>query len=185
MSLSSQEFKRLALDEIDAVYRMAMYLAHDPNEAEELVQETYLRALRFEHTFELRDHGIRPWLFRILHNCFYTRIGRQRKQPTLAEDLQSESVPSELDNPPPAWDLASLDWEQVDDRLKHAIDDLKDPYRSVLLLWAVENLKYREIAELLEIPIGTVMSRLYRARNILSEQLADLARDRNITVTES
>src|SRR5690606_34683081 len=74
----------------------------------------------------------------------------------------------------PAWDLASLDWEYVDDRLKHAIQELPEHYREVLLLWAVEGLKYREIADVLDVPLGTVMSRLYGARTILKQKLTEV-----------
>ncbi len=81
------------------------------------------------------------------------------------------------DEPPPAWDLESLDWEHVDERLKTAIGELRPEYRSVLLLWGVEGMRYREIAESQGIPIGTVMSRLHRARNILAKQLSGLAEE--------
>ena len=70
-----------------------------------------------------------------------------------------------------------MQWEHVDERLKEAIERLRPEYRTVLLLWGVEGLKYREIAEIEDIPIGTVMSRLHRARSILSNQLADLAEE--------
>jgi RNA polymerase sigma-70 factor (ECF subfamily) len=100
----------------------------------------------------------------------------------MAEDLEPLAVASELESPPPAWDLSHLDWEQVDDRLKHAIDDLPPHYRQVLLLWAVEGLKYREIAEVQNLAMGTVMSRLYRARTTLSQALAELAREYGIAV---
>ena len=73
-----------------------------------------------------------------------------------------------------------MDWEHVDDRLKAAIDRLKPEYRSVLLLWGVEGLKYREIADIQDVPIGTVMSRLHRARTILSEELTGLAEEKRI-----
>ena len=182
--MDSEQFRELALAEMDAVYRMAFHLARNPHEAEDLVQETYLRALGAEQTFELRDKGIRPWLFKILHNLFFSRASRRKREPLLSEDLQHEAVESEIDNPPPAWDLASLDWEQVDDRLKQAIGELQDHYRTVLLLWAVEGLKYREIADVVDVPLGTVMSRLYRARAILSEQLSDYAAEMGIRVSE-
>jgi len=182
--LAVENFRELALAEIDAVHRMAYHLARNANDAADLVQDTYLRALRAEKTFQLTERGIRPWLFKILHNVFYTKIARAKKAPTLAEDLAHESAPSELDSPPPAWDLASLNWENVDERLKHAIDELDDRYRDVLLLWSVESLKYREIADVLDVPLGTVMSRLYRARAILSQQLADVAADNGIAVME-
>jgi RNA polymerase sigma-70 factor, ECF subfamily len=111
---------------------------------------------------------------------FYNSLGRQQREPTLLDDLQSEAVAHELDAEPPAWDLSSLDWEYVDDRLKRAVDELPTTYRAILLLWAVEGLKYREIADVIDIPLGTVMSRLYRARMTLSAALADLAKEKGI-----
>ncbi|MEE9211224.1 MAG: sigma-70 family RNA polymerase sigma factor [Phycisphaeraceae bacterium] len=182
--MDQQTFRALALGEMDAVYRMAFHLAGHPDGAAELVQETYLRALRAEATFELRDRGIRPWLFKILHNTFYTQVARSKREPALAEDLSAEPAAGHPDDPPPVWDLAGLDWEYVDERLKHAIDDLPPHYREVLLLWAVEGLKYREIAEVMGLPLGTVMSRLYRAREHLSGQLADLAAEQGIAVPD-
>jgi len=181
-SLESHAFRELALAEMDSLYRMAMHLSRHPDEASDLVQETYLKAFKAEGRFKLGDRGVRPWLFKILHNNFYTRYQKKKREPTIADDMIQASVPSELDHPPPAWDLEHLDWEQVDDRLKHAIQNLPDHYREVLLLWAVENLRYREVAEVLQVPLGTVMSRLYRARSILSKQLAEYAQEQGITV---
>lgn len=182
--MESQSFRQLAIEELDSVYRMALHLSRQPDEAADLTQETYLRALKAEDGFELREKGIRPWLFKILHNAYYTKLGKQRREPTLVEDLQNEAVAKELDTPSPAWDLSTLDWEQVDDRLKHAIEQLPVHYREVLLLWAVEGLKYRQIADVLDVALGTVMSRLYRARSILSERLAELAAEKGITIEE-
>ncbi|MEM8738656.1 MAG: sigma-70 family RNA polymerase sigma factor [Planctomycetota bacterium] len=180
--MESSAFRELALAEMDSLYRMAMHLTRHPDEASDLVQETYLKAFKNETKFELRDRGIRPWLFKILHNCFYTRYQKKKREPTLPDEMIQSSVASEIDQPPPAWDLEHLDWEQVDDRLKHAIDELPEHYREVLLLWAVEGLKYREVAEVLDVPLGTVMSRLYRARSVLSEKLAGLAAEQGISV---
>ena len=162
------------------MHRMAFHLARQPDLASDLVQETYLRALKAEHTFELRERGIRPWLFKILHNVFYTHAGKKQRAPALIENPGEDLASATTDQGEPAWDLASLDWEQIDDRLKHAIDDLPETYRTVLLLWAVEGLKYREIADVLDIPLGTIMSRLHRARAILMERLADMAREAGI-----
>lgn len=170
---------------MDSVYRMAMHLSRNPDDASDLVQETYLKAFKSEGRFELRDHGIRPWLFKILHNHFYTKVKKKNREPTLGDEVIGElqgGVLGEVDQPPPAWDLAHLDWEQVDDRLKHAIDELPDHYREVLLLWAVEGLKYREVAEVLDVALGTVMSRLYRARGILAESLSGLAKEHGLAV---
>lgn len=180
--MKSQDFRKMVLAELDALYRMAFHLARNPDDAADLVQETCVKALGGEAGFELRERGIRPWLFKILHNVFYTKVGKQKREPTLADDLAHDNAVAELDSPPPAWDLASLDWEQVDERLKRAIDELPEPYRVVLLLWAVESLKYREIADVMGVPLGTVMSRLYRARAILSEKLAELAAEHGIAV---
>lgn len=176
--MDPEQFRKLATAELDSVYRMAMYLSRHPDEAMELTQETYLRALKAEAGFELREGGIRPWLFKILHNVFYSRLSRQKRAPSLAEDLSQEADPKE--ESPPTWDLSSLDWEDVDERLKAAILDLSEGYREVLLLWAVEGLKYREIAEVLGVAVGTVMSRLYRARAILSRRLTTLAAEHGI-----
>ncbi len=183
--MDPQAFRQAAIDELDAVYRMAMHLTRRPDDAADLTQETYLRAFKAQNTFELRDKGIRPWLFKILHNTFYTKLGKQRREPTLVEDLQNESISHELEHASPCWDLASLDWEQVDERLKHAIDQLPLYYREALLLWAVEGLKYRQIADILGVALGTVMSRLYRARAILSQQLAELAQEHGIRIERS
>lgn len=180
MSVDPQQFRQLALAELDAVHRLAVHLCRDAEAAADLVQETFARAFAAAPTFRLGERGIRPWLFKILHNVFYNRLGRQQREPTLLDDLQAEAVAHELDAEPPAWDLSSLDWEYVDDRLKRAVDELPTTYRAILLLWAVEGLKYREIADVLDIPLGTVMSRLYRARMTLSAALADLAKEKGI-----
>ena len=174
----------MAVAELDAVHRMAFHLARRVEDAADLVQETYLRAFKAQNTFTLDpEKGIRPWLFKILHNVFYTMVARNRRAPVLMEDLSFESdSTSESGNLPreevdegsgPLPDLGSLDWEQVDERLKHAIDQLPDHYRIVLLLWAVEELKYKQVAEVLDIPVGTVMNRLFRARKKLQAALLE------------
>ncbi len=171
-------FEELALQHLDAVYRMALRLAGHPDEAQDLVQETYLKALKASDRYEERGGGMRPWLFTIVHNCFYTRVKRNKRRATAVEDFKgiaSEAEPP--DEPPPAWSLAELDWEHVDGRLKSAIEDLRAEYRTVLLLWGVEQLKYKEIAVILDVPVGTVMSRLHRARQALTATLGDLAQE--------
>jgi len=183
--VDTQAFRELAMAEMDAVYRMALHLARHPDDASDLVQETYLKAFKSEKLFELREQGIRPWLFKILHNNFYTKLSKQKREPTIADELEPQAVDSEQDSPPPAWDLEHMDWEQVDDRLKRAIEELPEHYREVLLLWAVEGMKYKEIAVVVDVPLGTVMSRLYRARAILSKQLAELASEKGITIDET
>ena len=176
--MNPQAFRAHLLDELDAVYRMAMHLARDPHEAADLAQQTFARALGAADRFELGERGMRPWLLKILHNCFYSRKNRERRGPVFAADL--EPYGSDPATEPATTDLGDVDTEQLDDRLKHAIDALQDKYRIVLLLWAVEGLKYREIADTLDLPIGTVMSRLSRARRILSAELEELAQETGV-----
>ena len=176
--MQREEFEKLALEHIDSVYRMAMQLVKHPDEASDLVQETYLKALRASDRFEEHGGGIRPWLFKILHNSFYTKVSKAKRQPISVDELHGAIDESALpDEPAPAWNLASLDWEHVDERIKAAIESLRPEYRTVLLLWGVEGMKYREIAEIEAVPIGTIMSRLHRARSILAEQLAEFAEE--------
>jgi len=174
--LERSRFESLALEHLDALHRMALQLTRRPEEAADLVQETYLRALRASGRFEERGGGIKSWLFTILHNTFYTRVKREKRAPIAVDEFygaeSAETTPGEA---PAAWNLAAFDWEHVDDRLKSAIDELKDEHRVTLLLWGVEGLKYREIADITGVPIGTVMSRLHRARKILADQLTEFS----------
>ena len=180
--MEREQFEEMALGHMDAVYRMALQLSRHPDEASDLVQETYLKALRVAERFEEKGGGIRPWLFKILHNVFYTRLAKAKRAPIPVEDMSTSDSPDPgPDEPMPAWNLASLDWEHVDGRLKTAIETLRPEYRTVLLLWGVEGLKYREIAEIEGVPIGTIMSRLHRARSILADQLKELAEESGLS----
>lgn len=177
------EFEPLAMGQLDAVYRLALRLTRDQNKAEDLVQDTYARALRpraiegFDPSKSSSGGGdleaaMRSWLFTICHNLFYSQIKRASKAPMAVGEFFGEASSEKLpDEPPPAWNRAEMDWEHVDGRLKAAIDSLKEDYREILLMWGVDGLKYREIAEILEIPIGTVMSRLHRARKLVADGL--------------
>ena len=176
--MEREEFERQALEHLDAVYRIAFHLARRQDEAEEIVQEVYVRAMRpktmerFYDTAKQGGGGMRAWLFAIAHNVFYSRIKKQKRQPVQVEEFFNESHEEPPpDEPPPQWDGEPIDWEQVDEKLKNAIAELKPEYREVLLMWGVEGLKYREIASILDVPIGTVMSRLHRARKALADGL--------------
>ncbi len=169
------------MEQLDALHRLAAQVCRRPEDAADLVQETFGRALRACDGFEDRGAGAGPWLFRILMNTFYSRQKREGRAPAAAGELfgadERERAP---DEPPPAWDLKSLDWEHVDERLKSAIDGLRPEHRVVLLLWGVEGMKYREIAEVVQTPIGTVMSRLHRARQTLAAALEGLPEELGI-----
>ena len=176
MHLTPAQFETLALEHLDMLYRIARRLTHNAPAAEDLVQETYLRAFRARNSFELQQYGIRPWLVRILQNLYYSRCGREKRQPVGLDadalDAAATTVPH-LPLPPGSW-------EGMDERLVQAIHDLPAEYQSVLLLWALEDFSYKEIAAALDVPLGTVMSRLHRARKRLAEQLAGFARQEGI-----
>ena len=190
---SREQFESLALEQLDTLYRIARRLARDPQRAEDLVQETYLRAVRARETFDLQAHGIRPWLLRIMHNVHVSRAEREGRQPTAVEDEQLESAGAggygggghgghggggHRRAGPPPYDQFSFDG--MDQQLVRAIEGLAPEYQVVLMLWAVEELSYKEIAGAVGIPIGTVMSRLHRARQKLSEQLRNYAKREGI-----
>lgn len=157
------------MEQLDLLYRVARRLTHNASASEDLVQETYVRALRARDTFDLQAHGIRPWLLRIMHNLHVSRGERESRQPTALQhdQLEASAPPGPLT--PAAWDHGSL--EGMDQQLARAIEALAPEYQVVMLLWAIEEMSYKEIAEAVDIPIGTVMSRLHRARQKLSEQL--------------
>jgi RNA polymerase sigma-70 factor (ECF subfamily) len=177
MSLDRQQFEQLALAQIDSLYRMARRLTRDPTRSDDLVQETFARALRSRDNFQLQEFGIKPWLLRIMYNLHLNRAGRDKKQPASATDEALEqSHHSDADDLP----IDPSSFQAMDEHLVHALDDLPEDYRTVMLLWAVEELSYKEIADALDVPIGTVMSRLFRARQRLAAQLKDYATEQRL-----
>ncbi len=182
MGLSSHErFEEHVLPHLDSVFRMARRLARDDAEAEDLVQETCVRAFRAFPRFEMREYGVRPWLLKILHNAFYTHRSRAKRQPTLLDDVNFDQFVADRDhlveNPS---GIENIPWDAIDQELKRAVDSLQPEYRAVLLLWSFEEMSYKEIAEICGCAVGTVMSRLYRARQILGEKLRDYANSHNV-----
>jgi RNA polymerase sigma-70 factor (ECF subfamily) len=191
MVLSREEFIRLALAELDAVDRVARSLVRDPATAADLVQETYLNALKAHGRFELESFGIRPWLLRILHNVHVNRVKRDRREPAGVSGERLETVVGP--EPAPAATFADTgrggDEPLVfeDAGLNAALDALPPELRTILILWAVDELSYKQIADVTSVPIGTVMSRLHRARQRLGQLLAehpDAARPRRAEAME-
>ncbi len=175
MTLPREQFETLAIAEIDTLYRMARRLTHDTNRSDDLVQETFARALRSRDSFKLEEYGIKPWLLRIMYNLHLNRVGREKKQPRSAEDQTLESNPEVASLP-----IDPSSFQAMDEQLVRALDELPEDYRTVMLLWAVEELSYKEISTALDIPMGTVMSRLHRARQRLAEQLRPFATQEGI-----
>ena len=157
---SPELFEELAMPLFDSLYNFARWLANNRDEAEDLVQETYTKALRGFSSFE-QGTNFRAWMFRILRNTFLTsRTGLKATVPL--DDEENPVVPVTAETPESIL-LGNLDQQQ----LRDAIAELPVAYREVLLLCDVEEMSYKDIADALAIPIGTVMSRVSRARAAL------------------
>ena len=181
-----KEFEDIAMEHIDSLYSMAIRLVFNKEEAEDLVQETYLKAYRFFDTFQ-KGTNIKAWLFKILRNTFINKYRKTVKLPSeiFYEDVESvnsnlsykqESDSAELTDTLETKynDLGNL----MEDDVKHAIDSLPIEYKEAILLSDVEELSYNDIAEITNVPIGTVKSRLNRGRKLLQKSLWEYAKDR-------
>ena len=160
-------FEELAMPLFGPLYNFAHWLTQDRDEAEDLVQETFAKALRGFSSFQVGTN-FRAWMFRILRNTFLT--SRTGLKATATVPLETEEGAPELaiENETPETILMD---RLSDELLQNAVDELPVHFREVLLLCEVEEMSYQEIAETLTIPIGTVMSRLSRARKLLRESL--------------
>ncbi len=181
-----KEFEDIAMEHIDSLYSMAIRLVFNKEEAEDLVQETYLKAYRFFDTFQ-KGTNIKAWLFKILRNTFINKYRKAVNLPgeVFCEDVESvnsnlsykqESDSGELTDTLESKynELGNL----MEDDVKRAIDSLPIEYKEAILLSDVEELSYSDIAEITNVPIGTVKSRLNRGRKLLQKSLWEYAKDR-------
>lgn len=170
-----QDFEALALPHLDALYRTALRMTGQSASAEDLVQEAYLKAFRNYHRFE-PGTSFKAWVFTILTNSYINEYRRKVRGPLVADLSQVE--PAAEDEP---LYLSSEEIERIKDSVgdeaKTALDKMPDDYRIIFLLSTIEELSYKEIAATLGIPIGTVMSRLFRARSFLRKELGTYARE--------
>jgi len=160
-------FEELAMPQLNSLYNFAHWLTRNPSDAEDLVQETYLKALRGFASFQ-PGTNFRAWMFRILKNthlCSCSKLARRMTVPSGWEEDGPELV---VENETPETVLMK---RSDSHRLQSAIEDLPVHYRETLLLCEVEEMSYREIADMLSVPLGTVMSRLARARKSVRESL--------------
>jgi RNA polymerase sigma-70 factor (ECF subfamily) len=180
-----EEFEEVALPHADALFNLALYLTRSRRDAEDLVQEAFLRAYRFFDSYR-SGTNVKAWLFRILRNTF---INRYRAVKTRPEEVESDKIEASYEQmvestflgPRAAASPEALLMEGVLDREVHeALARLPEEYRTVVLLALLEELSYREIATALSIPLGTVMSRLHRGRKLLQAALVGLARRKGI-----
>jgi RNA polymerase sigma-70 factor, ECF subfamily len=164
----AQSFETLAMPMLASLYNFARWLTQNTEEAEDLVQETYLKALKGFASFQ-QGTNFRAWMYRILRNTFLTsRTGLSVKM-TVPLDLEEASAALPVTSDTPESMLLARSDEQV---VQEALERLPVPFREVILLCDMEEMSYQEIAETLGIPIGTVMSRLSRARRSMREILA-------------
>lgn len=177
------QFEREMIPFMDMLYNYAYYLCGDKEEANDLLQDTYLKAFRFFSKFE-QGTNAKAWLYRIMKNTYINEYRRKHRLPELVEYDEQISAYQMIPRPGHGGDTLrhALEHHTFDDTMAGAIASLPEKFKSVIVLRDVEDLPYEEIAELLEIPIGTVRSRLHRARALLFEQLKEYARDRGFTV---
>jgi RNA polymerase sigma factor (sigma-70 family) len=162
----ARRFRDAALPYLDDAYTLARYLLRDATDAEDAVQECYLRA--FKHFDSYRGPAMKPWLFAILRNVCHAEFARRASSPTgTIEDIadKEEQTPlwHEAQDTPETQMLRR--WDA--DTIRRLITALAEPFRETFVLREINNLSYREIADVAEVPVGTVMSRLARARAML------------------
>ncbi|MCZ6451417.1 MAG: sigma-70 family RNA polymerase sigma factor [Deltaproteobacteria bacterium] len=177
------EFKRVALPQLSHLYTSAFYLTKDKAEAEDLVQETYIRALRFFDKFK-PGTNCRAWLLTILRNLFINRYRQKRQEPEkvdwerieqVYESMVEQGEKAERDNPE-----NHLISQLMDEEVERALRELPEEYRMAIVLVDIEELSYEEAAKVMECAIGTVRSRISRGRRILQVALRNYALERGL-----
>ena len=174
-----QDFNEEIIPHLDALYNFGLRLTADPNDAEDLVQDTIVKAYRFFSSYE-KGTNAKAWLFRILKNSFINNYRKKSKKPqqvdydevaTFYETIRAERTEtSDLED--------KMFRELIDDDISNALDEIPEDFRTVVLLCDVEDFTYEEIANMLDVPIGTIRSRLHRGRNLLKAQLTEYASKR-------
>ncbi|MDX1672857.1 MAG: sigma-70 family RNA polymerase sigma factor [Balneolaceae bacterium] len=174
-----QDFEEEIIPHLDAMYNFALRLTSDPNDAEDLVQDTIVKAYRFFSSYE-KGTNAKAWLFRILKNSYINNYRKKSKQPnqvdydevsTFYETIRAERTDtSDLED--------RMYRELIDDDITKALEELPEDFRTVVLLCDIEGFTYEEIANMLDVPIGTIRSRLHRGRNLLKAELMDYAKER-------
>ncbi len=172
-----QLFEKEFFPHMDALYNFAFHLTYDEDDANDLVQETYMKAYRFANSY-VEGTNAKAWLFKILKNAFINEYRKKSKQPNKVDYEEIVSYHDQED----AQLVGTLDLREeifqdmLGDEVTKAINTLPVDFRTVILLCDIEGFTYEEIAKIIDIPIGTVRSRLHRARQMLKELLEDYAK---------
>lgn len=174
-----EDFEEEIIPHLDAMYNFALRLTSDPNDAEDLVQDTIVKAFRFFSSYE-KGTNAKAWLFRILKNSYINNYRKKSKQPNQVDyDEVSSFYETIRADRTDTSDLEDRMFrELIDDDISNALEELPEDFRTVVLLCDVEGFTYEEIANMLDVPIGTIRSRLHRGRNLLKAQLMEYAKKR-------
>ena len=172
-------FEQEALPHMNALYSFAVRLCRDRDDASDLLQETFLKVYRFFDKFETGTN-CKAWLFRILKNTYINQYRKDKKEPdTIEYDTIEEFYDLIRSESSESTDLQKRIFDNLlDDEISIALDSLPESFRTAIILCDLEGMTYEEISEILECPIGTVRSRLHRARNILASKLIKYAKNR-------
>ena len=178
-----KEFEASALEHIDSLFNFGMRMTGNREAAEDLVQETYLKVHRFSHTFK-EGSNLKAWLFKILRNTFINTFRKKIKEPKSVhyDEVEDFYLFNKIKTDKKEEDYVSGDvsavYEFLDDEVKNAVNSLPLAFREVVLYSDIEDLSYGEISEIVGCPIGTVKSRLFRARKLLQKSLWNYANER-------
>jgi RNA polymerase sigma-70 factor (ECF subfamily) len=179
----SEDFEKLVLEHVDMLHAVAMRLTRNAADADDLTQNTLVKALRFHDKFKEGTY-IKAWLLTILRNTFINEYRRKTRRPAFVELTGAEPAPDT--GPDPTFSVEvkrgeSPDMlELLDEEVRDAIESLPDDFRLAVIMADLQDKSYKEIADVMQCPLGTVMSRLYRGRKLLRDKLETYARDRRL-----
>lgn len=180
-----KSFVEEMLPHMDSLYNYALWLTNEHNAANDLIQDTYLKAYRFFDKYE-KGTNARAWLYRIMKNSYINNYRKKTREPdNLVFDETEFSYLNTMHPSLDTTDVRELLYRNLlDDDISGALADLPENFRTAIVLRDIEGLTYEELAEFFDIPIGTVRSRLHRARKALGEKLLSYARERGYDVEE-
>lgn len=179
-----EKFNKEMVPHLDALYNFALQLTTDPNDAKDLVQNTIVKAYRFFDSYEMGTNA-KSWLFRILNNSYINDYRRKSNLPGFVDyDEVSSFFEIIRDERTNTTDLEDIIYRNLlNDDISKALSNLKEKYRSVVVLCDLEDFTYEEISNMLDLPIGTVRSRLHRGRLLLKDQLLGYAQKKGYEMT--
>ncbi|MBS1658866.1 MAG: sigma-70 family RNA polymerase sigma factor [Bacteroidetes bacterium] len=175
--LNERLFEKEFMPHLDALYNFAYHLTLNEEDANDLVQDTFLKAFRFINSYE-RGTNAKAWLFKILKNSFINEYRRKTRQPGEV-DFEEYVAFQDAEEGTGVGDLDMRDEifkGLIGDEVTQALNELPVDFRTILILCDIEGFSYEEMAKIIDIPIGTVRSRLHRARNLMKEKLRDYAK---------